>query len=233
MAFALSFRIAAWAGWRPGDEESPTRRGAEPSRPLPAMLRRRVTDIGRQALEAAWAVLPDGMTPRLVLSSRHGEYDRTLGLLRSLAEDGTTSPAEFSMAVHHALAGLLSIATGNRAGHTAVAAGPESLGYGVLEAAAALAEDRAPVLLFHFDPRMPGHYAPVCDGADDEGALAMLLAPASEDRGEHIRLSVETASPGSSRPPPMTAALLDFLRSGKAASDIEGQTMIWRWRRAP
>ena len=39
----------------------------------------------RKALEAAWAVLPpDGLAPRLVLSSRHGEYARTEGLLSSL-----------------------------------------------------------------------------------------------------------------------------------------------------
>jgi len=33
------------------------------------------------------------------------------------------SPAEFTLSVHHALVGLLSIAQSNRRGHTALAAG--------------------------------------------------------------------------------------------------------------
>jgi len=191
---------------------------------MPASLRRRVSAIGRKALEAAWEILPEQGSPRLVLSSRHGEYRRTFGLLTSLAEDGTVSPAEFGLSVHHALAGLLSIATANHSGHTAISAGANSFGYGLLEAASCLDEDRAPVLLIHFDEPLPEIYPPLNDGGDPPLALALLLAPS--EGGEAMEM---TQDPDAS--PPVGAVahqFLDFLQS----SESERRAAGWRWRRA-
>jgi hypothetical protein len=41
-------------------------------------------------------IAPDVKT-RFVFSSRHGEYARTFSMLRSLAAEGTVSPADFSI----------------------------------------------------------------------------------------------------------------------------------------
>src|SRR5689334_10839923 len=90
------------------------------------LLRRRVSEIGQRALRPAWC-LSEG-EPKFVLASRNGEFGRTLGLLEALTEREPLSPAEFSLSVHHALIGLLSIARGNGAGHTALAAGADSFG---------------------------------------------------------------------------------------------------------
>ena len=152
----LGFRLEAWAAW-PQDAQQVMGEGlCDAAPPLPPSLRRRITPLGRRALAAAWAVLAGrAQMPHLVLSSRHGEYVRTLALLDALESSGEVSPAEFSLAVHHGLAGLLSIATGNRLAHTAVAAGEDSFGYGCLEAAAQLAEVAERVLLLHFDEPLP------------------------------------------------------------------------------
>lgn len=226
----ISFRVLDLAAW-----PAPTVPGV--SRPtattVPAALRRRVTAIGREALEAAWSVLPPVGEIRMVFASRHGEYQRTLQLLSALTEEGAVSPTDFSMSVHHALAGLLSIVTGNRAGHTAVAAGLDSFGYGLLEAVTCVADDAAPVLFVYFDEPLPDIYGASFAGGDVAPiALALILAPASDNDNDRVALSM-TAKAGD-RPASLSQAreFLDFLTSGRPELRLSGERHDWWCRRA-
>jgi hypothetical protein len=205
----LSFRIAGWTAW-PAEEVA-----------LPMALRRRASAVGQRALKTALAALPADAAPRYVLSSRHGEISRTTGLLTALAEEGEVSPAEFSMAVHHGLAGLLSIHTGNKEGHTAIAAGADSFAYGLIEAATTAAETGRPVLHLHFDEPLPEIYAPVAGEPDDDTVLALLLDPAE---GESFALDRAPEAPGTGG---LAAGFVDFLRSEAR----EGGAGAWRWSR--
>lgn len=197
---------------------------------LPGSLRRRITPMGRKVLEAAWAVLDrDASSSRIVLSSRHGEYTRTFGLLTSLAESGEVSPAEFSLSVHHGLAGLLSIVTGNREGHMAVSAGGESFGYGMLEAAISLDDGVGSVLLLHFDEALPDSHAAISDEETGDLALALLLT--SEEGGEGERISLDlspTSMPGND---PLALRFSRLLSAGDMEAAGTGERMIWRWKR--
>lgn len=227
---APEFRVEDWAVWLPGKHSLIRKDGALPGPALPASLRRRVTPIGRQALEAAWCLLAatDKTAPKIVLSSRHGEYSRTFGLLASLADNGEVSPAAFSLSVHHALAGLLSIAADNRAGHTAVAAGAESFGYGCLEAATSLAEDGGRVLLLHFDEALPDSYDGVGGEAEEPLALALLLAPdRDEAAGERVALRLAPSDPpGTESLAHHVAALLV---NGDRETRAVGERLTWTW----
>jgi hypothetical protein len=184
--------------------------------------------MGRKALETAWAVLagrPE-QAPRFILSSRHGEYARTAGLLGSLAATGEVSPAEFSLAVHHGLAGLLSIVTGNHAGHTAIAAGADSFASALTEAAACLADGDDSVLVMHFDEALPENYALVGGGPEPGIALALLLGGPG---GEGIALDwqpVERAGRDCA-----ATALLGLLTGGCTPAQAVGERMVWRFRR--
>ena len=102
------------------------------------LLRRRVSAIGQKALRAAFE-LGGTDAPRFVFCSRHGEFDRTVSLLRSIAARSRCRPRISACPSHNALAGLLSIATKNPRGHTAIAAGHDSFGFGMLEGALCLA----------------------------------------------------------------------------------------------
>jgi hypothetical protein len=223
---ALTFQLQDWAFSRTGEQATAEAEAA----PLPVLLRRRVGALGRRALAAAWRVMPEA-APRFVFSSRHGEYDRTLGLLDTLIAEGDVSPAEFGLSVHHALAGLLSIAKGNRRGHTAIAAGADSFGYGLLEAAACLAENPSePVLLVHYDEPLPDLYD---DAIEDDEREAAALALALTAGGGGLRLSIE-AQPlernESGRG--LALAFVEFLRSGDEECRIPGGRMSWCCRRA-
>src|SRR5262245_35338101 len=95
----------AWAGAADSDAEAPI----APAVPIPMMLRRRASPFGQKIVGSAAACGDALQHARYVLASRHGEFSRMIGILRALDAGELPSPAEFSMVVHHALTGLLSI----------------------------------------------------------------------------------------------------------------------------
>ncbi|CAA7627926.1 conserved hypothetical protein [Candidatus Terasakiella magnetica] len=222
----FSFTVSAWAAWTPGAEGLETG-GAVRTEALvlPAALRRRTTGIGRKALAAALAILPEAGAPRFVLASRHGEYRRTFAMLQALSEEGAVSPTDFSMAVHHALAGLLSIATGNHEGHTAIAAGPDSFAYGLMEAGMWVAEAQIPALMIYFDEALPAAYP--SEGEPPEMVLAVGITPAVAGSGLRVTMMGEAAQ-GEGRS--LALAFLETLRRGRGDGGAQGGRMAWRWQ---
>jgi hypothetical protein len=203
-----------------------------PKAATPALLRRRVTPIGQSALRAAY---PLAQAPvRYILCSRHGEFQRTLSLLQSIARGEESSPADFSLSVHNALAGLLSIATGNHSGHTALAAGADSFGFGLVEALGCLIERPAEsVLLVYFDESLPTPYSELPDVREEPGiALALLLTEAAHAPGD-FSLSAEACHDADLEATASNQALgfLKFMLSGCAALETRGSRMTWRWQR--
>src|SRR5262245_2969534 len=196
MAGGLRLAVRAWSAWAPQRQTSAAWRAwaratematseADADRiAVPLMLRRRSTALGQKMIASALACGETALTGRYVLASRHGEFSRTLGILRSLAARELPSPAEFSMSVHNGLAGLLSIHLGNTRGHTALAAGLDTFGFGLIEAAAHLVEQPSePVLLFFGDEPLPDEFD-VFGGDDIDLPLVVALAlqaPAAGD----------------------------------------------------
>jgi Beta-ketoacyl synthase, N-terminal domain len=245
MGEGLRLAVRAWSAWAP-QRETPAAWRAWAGVPdiardeaddgaiaVPMMLRRRSTALGQKMLASALACGETASTGRYVLASRHGEFSRTLGILKSLAAHELPSPADFSMSVHNGLAGLLSIHLGNTRGHTAMAAGLDTFGFGLMEAAARLAEQpNEPVLLLFGDEPLPGEFD--IFGEDDiELPLVVALAlqaPAAGDDG----ISFHAVPSGSGGARPSTAAPIDFLRfllSGAPSAVSEGARMTWTWRR--
>jgi hypothetical protein len=197
-----------WLGWAQGE---PPRSDAGPSAALPASFR------------------------RFIFCSRHGEFGRTRALLETLARREEPSPAEFSLAVHNALAGILSIERKNDAGHTAIAAGADSFGFGLVEAAACLRIKPAePILLVYFDEGLAGEYAELREGQETALAVALLLVAGQNDGGD-LLLSY---APGPRDAPacPATDQALDFLRfllSNESERTSSGGSIEWRRHRDP
>lgn len=194
-------------------------------KPLPAGVRRRVTPLGRKALEVAGG-LTQSEPARYVFSSRHGEFSRTLAILRTLSADGSVSPTDFSMSVHHALTGILSIQQGNHAGHTALAAGAESFCFAMMEAAAALMDaPQQPVLVVHYDEPLPEEYA-VFEGQPQAVVLALLLTAGNDFRfsqAENPGFPLDVA--------PAARIFWQFLEDGMASGGYVAEARQWHWER--
>ncbi len=216
------FYISDWKAWNLASPDA-----APPA--TPPLLRRRITPVGQKALGMAWQ-FPQAAASRLILSSRHGEFSRTLSLLDSVVQEQETSPADFTLSVHHALIGLLSIAQNNQRGHTAVASGAESFCFGLIEALGCLHENpQEPVLLIHFDDVLPGAYATFNETTDQPIALVLLLG--AEKTGDEFR--VETKAAASQNPQTTNHAqdFINFLQSDAKETISINANRQWHWTR--
>lgn len=196
---------------------------------VPMMLRRRATPIGQKVMGAALAC-QEAASARYVVASRHGEYDRTVAIFTSLAAREAPSPAEFSMSVHNGLAGLLSIHTGNKLGHVAVAAGEDSFAYGLVEAALCLAEEPdTPVLLLYYDAPLPAGYEPFRSPSEAELPVIVALTLGKAEEAAAISCAWMPADPGASVPGNQAVAFMRWLLSGAPDGECAGERVTWRW----
>lgn len=242
----VRFKVTDWRAWAPGLETLDAWQdwagmpraasdGAWSSMRLAPLLQRRLGSLGQKAVSAALGCAPSSDV-RYVLASRHGDLARTVGLLQSLAVAEALSPTDFTMSVHHALVGLLSIHTGNREGHTAVAAAADTFGFGFLEAAAYVAAESKPALLLFFDAPLPAEYSQFETGDDAIPlVVAAQLEPASGDELDYGLSAAPNGHAEAATEIPAKRAPLDFLRfliSGAPSVVSPGQRMDWRWHRA-
>ena len=221
---AILFSVKSWAAWTPGDNDGDCWLGPAVSETTPPMLlRRRISRLGQRALKTAWNQ-PGKEHARLIFSSRHGEFGRTLSIMDSLTQGTEVSPADFTLSVHHALAGLLSIATGNTQGHTAVSAGMESLFYALLEGAVCRSErPETPVLVAYYDEPLPKPYAAF--GHDDDETVALTLC--LDQDGEEFHMSWIPSAEGVSTSRAPGGQLLDLLDGSARSAVIVGVRLTW------
>jgi hypothetical protein len=164
---------------------------------------------------------------RFVFCSRHGEFERTLNILKALAADEELSPAEFSLSVHNALAGLLSIARHNAAGHTTIAAGEDTFRSGLIEAAACLMERPGdPILLVYADEPLAEPYNELQSGKELRLALALLLTAPRHDSADVVLSFTGIARPieGESA----SEQALGFIRFLQRSASHTGADHGWR-----
>lgn len=235
------FSVSRWQAWAPGMESGRdweawlvgTSATASPVQPdvsqLPAMLRRRLDPLGRMALHTSWSCLDGVAAAQFVFASRHGSLPRTVELLAALASQQPLSPTLFSVSVHNGTAGLYSMARGDRSAATAVAAGADTLGMGLLEAACQVSAGAAHVLFCYTDESLPEPYAkaPGSAGNCAPFSIAMLLEPVAP--ASDVYRLLPAASAASEAP---VKALLRFLIEHGTSADL-GVEQRWRLQRSP
>ncbi len=198
------------------------------------MLRRRASAGGKMALEAAYHCLPEALATPIIFASRHGECARSVALLQELVMQLPLSPATFSLSVHNANAGLLSIARGDRSNHLAIAAGTSTAEHALIEACALLADGAPQVLLVVSDSPLPEIFRSDDAEAELPFAWAWLLQKQHADiEAPYLSLSWEPLA-SDEKAPSSTPAMLDilrfFLRGDDTLSRITNK-QHWRWSR--
>lgn len=162
---------------------------------IPSGLRRRCSTVSKVTLAVAYAAArgrADLKSLPSVFSSAHGESDITANLLHDLAILQPLSPMGFSLSVHNAASGLFSIATGNTAPSTAIAAGPHSCIMGLCEALLIVREDpQTPVLFVCSDDRVPSVFLPDATTSDNPFALAVLFAAPGSPQSSEVKITID------------------------------------------
>lgn len=241
----VRFLIANQVAWAPGLEtpqqwlawaQSPHAIAAtgEPAvRAMAPLLRRRAGQLGKMALEVAYACLGAARNVPIVFCSRHGEVVRAIDLLTSLARGEALSPTAFGMAVHNASAALFSIARTDQANQLALAAGAASVEAAVIEACGLLADGAPQVLLLVADSPLPPLFAPFDDEHGQAHAFAWLLQAGSGQGGEislawRPRAAHDSVSKGAM---PASLAALRFVLGEAAVHEHAANRQCWRWSR--
>jgi hypothetical protein len=209
--------LCGWSAWMPGlaaPADWRARGGADACREtappaldeIPPLLRRRADRMGRAALHVLTRPERSYAGQSVVMCSRLGEIGRSFGLQKELAGEGSVSPQQFSMSVHHAVGGLFMMAKKARAPLTALSAGEEGALAGLQEAAAQLADGAEAVWLLFCEEPLPEEYRPFASPADGTAHYAFVLELAA---GDEYRLASDTrhAAPDARR----AASPLDLL----------------------
>lgn len=170
-AFEFTIPISTWALWQQDDANTTPDIGfVEPS------LRRKLSLLSKMTLNVAYACVENNPKVRVVFASRHGDLTRTHKMLEDLTVSEPLSPTAFSMAVLNASIGVQSILQQNTMPSTAISAGNESFGMGLLEAFLTLkSHPDTPVLLIYAEDTTPGTYQSDDLNTYKPHALALLL----------------------------------------------------------
>ncbi|MFO1076606.1 MAG: beta-ketoacyl synthase chain length factor [Planctomycetota bacterium] len=190
---------AAWAARTPAAEECKPVGLA-----FDKVNRRRASPFGRaigDAAEEAMAMAGvDAASTAIVVGSSIGEAATMIGLLDTMWRTREPmSPAAFTVSVHNAASGILSISKKNTGYVTSLAADHDTPAAALLEGVGLVAAGHPAVLVVCADEASPRHL--LADAAHwDQLAAAVVLVPAGAGPGR-VRLVMPEAGPATVAPP--------------------------------
>lgn len=221
-SMALTFSILDWNAWTPAQD------GATDVSVIPAMLRRRLSPLGRSALSVIMPLAERYGAMPLVYVSRHGDLARTLGLLDDMARGEPLSPTAFSLSVHNATAGLYSIQQGLTSNITAISGGAQELVPALLEALGLCNSGAPRVLCVFCDEPTPALYQHQADQPLMAYAVALVIGAGDEWQLDHL------GSDGTEAPAePQALQLLHLLRGARESLPLAHNGSGWQLRRCP
>ncbi|MBF5006432.1 beta-ketoacyl synthase chain length factor [Diaphorobacter caeni] len=186
-----------WQRW--AESPSPSVPGGELGLDLshvPAMARRRLGRLAKMAVLVADDVLQREQLEDLpvVWTSRYGDAEKSLALLRSQVAGEPLSPTAFGLSVHNGVGAQHSILRGMVANAICVASSGSVPEAGVVEALGLMADGASDVLLVCYDEPLPGEYAGFSESTPSEFAWAALLTGKS-DGVPSFALSASASAP--------------------------------------
>ncbi|MFM4941198.1 beta-ketoacyl synthase chain length factor [Aeromonas enteropelogenes] len=192
---------------------------------IPMMVARRMSLGGRLAVEVALELLSRHPVDGAVFASRHGELDRSLGLLGALAERRSLSPTDFSQSVHNTAAGLTSIQGKQPIPMSSLAAGTGSVAAALQEAMGMLADGMKRVLVVSFEGAIPAFSQPWLPDEAPPHAVGLVLARGTQWQGE-----VMTTPSGATGTGDALACWRALLTDESRFSIFDGRRE-WLWQR--
>ncbi|ASY75312.1 beta-ketoacyl synthase chain length factor [Pectobacterium polaris] len=217
-----------WLNWSRVSAAINAEQPLDKCRHLPMMMARRLNQGSRLAVDSGLALLRRQSVDAIVFTSRHGELERNLNILKALSENDNISPTDFAMSVHNAAVGSLTITAKAPLVSTSIAAGMDSFQQGLIEAKALQAAGYRNVLLVDFDGAIPDFYHPhvSADMPRYPYAVALLLGE-GDDMVCESRPQVESHRGDS----PQSLLFLQAFLAEKPIFSLSGERVDWTWER--
>ncbi len=228
---AISFAISEWSGWQATfsgesvDALSDMTISEVPDvAMIPPMLRRRLNLLGRACASEMMKHLLDDDNMPIVYCSQHGDIERTLNVLSELVDDQPVSPMHFSLAVHNAICGVLSIQAGLTANISTIAAGQQGLVPVLLEAAGILIGGADKVLCVICDVLLPEIYRDEQSMPKIPYAISFVMT-----QSDGVKLMLQQLSLNADMPHvnPSPTSLIEFLTTKQTELMIEHNSVTW------
>lgn len=236
----LSFTLLDWqasapglneqADWQQWASRSPHIDASQPMAKthfLPMMTARRLTGGSRAAVESGLTLLKRQRVDAVVFTSRHGELERNLRILTSLARQESLSPTDFAMSVHNAAVGSLTIAASAPLVTTSLAAGVDTFQQGLVEVTALHSAGYQQVLLVDYDGAIPDFYQAHLPPEILKSPWAVGLLLASGDECQCVSQPAANKEAGEL---PQGLLFLHAYLAQTRAFTIKGDRLDWQWK---
>ncbi|UJF22509.1 beta-ketoacyl synthase chain length factor [Shewanella sp. OMA3-2] len=241
----LAFDILSWSAWTPDfqtreswslwqepNQQTALSKVSPALSEIPAMQRRRFSRLTKMMLTVAFDCQAENST-RSIFASRHGELNRTIGLLEDVVAKQPLSPTAFSQSVHNTGSGIFGILSANKTSSTSIAAGAQSLPQAFIEAYGQLAEQPQPVLLIFADDPVPPVYNEFFNEVEFPIGFGLLLTIASEHPHPQsiAQVSINNSLPQTA--PYSAIGLSQLIHHLATQTALQGEMCQWHWTLTP
>ena len=228
----ISFAISEWSGWKSnanstnsGEENYLTIAEDPDVSSIPPLLRRRLNLLGRAcANEILQHIKKDENIP-VVYCSQHGDIERTFGILSKAAKGEPTSPMNFSLSVHNAILGVLSIHLGLTSSISSISSEQNGLVPVLLEAVGILMSGSEKVLCVLCDVTLPQIYLDDQSLPRNSYAISFIV---TKSEGISLKLIQTEDEANMKKTEELPTALINFLSSDKKEIPLNHNGLKWK-----
>lgn len=227
------FIVSQWSVWPPQENsrESEKSLQAEILSVIPRMLKRRLSPLAKIVFCAASQSMGDNHQIATVFSSTHGELAKSFKMMQLIECGEEISPTTFSLSVHNAIAGLLSIIYKNNAQSTVVAPGEEGIACAFIEAIGLLQEGESEVLMILYDEPLVSFYPSAPYQLTSEHSCAIALRISKTGKGQSLQFSSKQLTGYGGEQPIQIPLLMRFLSGSEQSLTIQTPSHSWCWEK--
>ncbi len=158
----------------------------------------------------------------IIFASQNAELERTLNIIRSF--DDEVSPAQFSLSVHNAIPGLLSILNKNKSIYTSIDCNSGIIETSIIDAVSMLNENDK-VMIIYFEDNQPTEYKQLEEELHKITAFGMLL-----EKGQQFSISFkknQTKANSVEKNLMNISSWLSGLKNNKLTTNYN--RLVWEW----
>ncbi len=231
----ISFAISEWSGWqfKTSHDDSEVKSYLDISEEpdissIPPLLRRRLNSLGRScASEVLQHIKKDENIP-VIYCSQHGDIERTYKILKEAAKGEPASPMNFSLAVHNAILGVLSIHLGLTSSINSISSSQQGLVPVLLEASGILMSGAEKVLCILCDVSLPAIYFDEQSLPRNSYAMSFIV---TKSEGTSLSLLQSKEKVNMKKTEQMPTELIKFLSSEEKEIYLNHNGLKWKLAR--
>ncbi len=226
-----TFYIEQFGIWPPKMEKTIEAQQKSLLAQVPAILRRRLSRLSKQVFCAALQCDHWQSESPVIFSSAHGELAKSLAMMKQIERNQDISPANFSLSVHNAIAGLFSIAFGIKQQISVLAPCQFGMVGAFIEALGLFLEGHQQVLVVFYDEPLPDFFParPYPLNCHSSLAVAMLLNNNSGDT--QVELSRCNVAEELLEQPLQLEHWVSFLTTSQSLLTFSAHGAGWQWRK--